>query len=213
HRCRGQLTSSPNDHMVTIDAGVCTKTDEFVDKAEAGFEDVLRDDAHPLRCYAQRDRHRLQVSREAREWQRLIVHRSGLGLLHHAEARRVGFHVRAGELELFQRKVQVLRVNAADGHIPLGDRRSISPRARDDAVTDYLVFHRMQLLHAGDGMTFEPPPSTLAPISLSMSHRSTISGSRAALSRTVTPSARTAAVRMFSVAPTEGKSSLISAPC
>src|SRR5699024_6750003 len=88
---------------------------------------------------------------EAREWQRLIVHRSGLGLLHHAEARRVGFHVRAGELELFQWKVQVLRVNAADGHIPLGDRRSISPRARDDAVTDYLVFHRMQLLHAGDG--------------------------------------------------------------
>ena len=45
-----------------------------------------------------------------------------------------------------------------------------------------------------------------------MVHRSTISGSRAALCRTVSPSARTAAVRIFSVAPTEGKSRRIFAP-
>ena len=46
----------------------------------------------------------------------------------------------------------------------------------------------------------------------SIAHRSTISGSRAALSMTVVPSASTAAIRMFSVAPTLGKSSQICAP-
>ena len=40
-----------------------------------------------------------------------------------------------------------------------------------------------------------------------------ISGSRAALSMIVVPSASTAAIRMFSVAPTLGKSSPIEAPC
>ena len=42
---------------------------------------------------------------------------------------------------------------------------------------------------------------------------STISGSRAALSITVVPRASTEAIRMFSVAPTLGKSSQIVAPC
>ena len=51
-----------------------------------------------------------------------------------------------------------------------------------------------------------PSPSILAPMDFNISHRSTISGSRAALWRTVVPSAKTAAVKMFSVAPTEGKS-------
>ena len=55
-------------------------------------------------------------------------------------------------------------------------------------------------------------PSICAPIETSMRHRSTISGSRAALSMTVVPLASTAAVRMFSVAPTLGKSSQIAAP-
>ena len=58
-----------------------------------------------------------------------------------------------------------------------------------------------------------PTPSILAPICCSIVHRSTISGSRAALSITVVPSASTAAMRMFSVAPTLGKSSQICAPC
>ncbi len=52
-----------------------------------------------------------------------------------------------------------------------------------------------------------PAPPILAPMACSIWHRSTISGSRAALSMTVLPSARTAAIRMFSVAPTLGKSS------
>ena len=53
----------------------------------------------------------------------------------------------------------------------------------------------------------DPAPSICAPIWLSIVHRSTTSGSRAALWIVVTPSARTAAIRMFSVAPTDGNSS------
>ncbi|SKV43086.1 Uncharacterised protein [Mycobacteroides abscessus subsp. abscessus] len=51
-----------------------------------------------------------------------------------------------------------------------------------------------------------PAPSISAPICTSMVHRSTTSGSRAALWMVVTPSASTAAIKMFSVAPTEGNS-------
>ena len=58
-----------------------------------------------------------------------------------------------------------------------------------------------------------PIPSMRHPIFRSMLHKSTISGSRAALRIVVTPLATTAAIRMFSVAPTLGKSKSISAPC
>jgi hypothetical protein len=57
-----------------------------------------------------------------------------------------------------------------------------------------------------------PAPSIEAPIALSIEHRSTISGSRAALSTTVVPLASTAAMTRFSVAPTEGKSSQMLVP-
>ena len=58
-----------------------------------------------------------------------------------------------------------------------------------------------------------PMPSTSAPILTSMSQRSTTSGSRAALSIVVVPEANTAAVTMFSVAPTLGNENAMSAPC
>ena len=58
-----------------------------------------------------------------------------------------------------------------------------------------------------------PTPSIRAPIFFSISHKSTISGSRAALRRVVVPSARTDAIKMFSVAPTLGNSNSMSAPC
>ena len=45
-------------------------------------------------------------------------------------------------------------------------------------------------------------PSISAPIATSMLHRSTISGSRAALNKRLVPLASTAAISAFSVAPT-----------
>ncbi len=62
-------------------------------------------------------------------------------------------------------------------------------------------------------MWLEPWPDMRAPMALSISHKSDISGSRAAFSMTVTPSATTAAMSMFSVAPTLGNSSVTLAPC
>ncbi len=62
-------------------------------------------------------------------------------------------------------------------------------------------------------MRDEPMPVMSAPIATSISQRSTTSGSRAALSSTVVPAASTAAVTMFSVAPTLGNGSTMSAPC
>ena len=58
-----------------------------------------------------------------------------------------------------------------------------------------------------------PMPLMSAPMSTSRSHMSTTSGSRAALSIVVVPSANTAAVTMFSVAPTLGNENAMSAPC
>ena len=58
----------------------------------------------------------------------------------------------------------------------------------------------------------DPMPSTLAPMVLRKWQRSAISGSRAAFSSTVVPRACTAAIRMFSVAPTLGNSRVMSAP-
>ena len=61
-------------------------------------------------------------------------------------------------------------------------------------------------------ITEVPAPVMHAPISVSRSAMSTISGSRAALDSRVRPEARTAALRTFSVAPTLGKSSRMSPP-
>ena len=57
-----------------------------------------------------------------------------------------------------------------------------------------------------------PRPDTLAPIAIRQAARSAISGSRAALRIVVGRSARTAASSRFSVAPTEGSGSRMSAP-
>ena len=70
-----------------------------------------------------------------------------------------------------------------------------------------LSFETPAILIVGD-----PKPTIFAPIEIKNSPRSTTSGSRAALSIVVTPLAKTAAVIKFSVAPTLGKSRVISAP-
>ena len=61
-------------------------------------------------------------------------------------------------------------------------------------------------------ITWVPAPEIRAPIAVSIRARSCTSGSRAAFSIVVRPRARTAAIMMFSVAPTEGESSHTRAP-
>ena len=55
-------------------------------------------------------------------------------------------------------------------------------------------------------------PSIFAPMATSRLHRSTISGSRAALNNSLRPEASTAAIRAFSVAPTDTTGKLKSPP-
>ena len=62
-------------------------------------------------------------------------------------------------------------------------------------------------------MTEPPAPRTRWPMATRKLCRSTISGSRAALQITVSPSANTAASNTFSVAPTLGNDSVTVAPC
>ena len=62
-------------------------------------------------------------------------------------------------------------------------------------------------------MVLSPAPEIRAPQETRKSARSQISGSRAALLMTVVPSAKTAAIRIFSVAPTLGNASEIAVPC
>ena len=91
-----------------------------------------------------------------------------------------------------------------------------SPAARAAATTKVPASMRSPITRCSTGCssstpsivtTGVPAPVILAPISLSMFARSTISGSRAALSMIVVPRARTAAMMRFSVAPTLANSS------
>ena len=106
-----------------------------------------------------------------------------------------------------------MRVDAAHGDLAPRHRRGERPGGADDAVADHPVLGGLQ---RGDAVHRERRacrcPRSWRPSACSIAARSTISGSRAALSITVVPSASTAAMRMFSVAPTLGKSSQICAP-
>ncbi len=62
-------------------------------------------------------------------------------------------------------------------------------------------------------MTSLPAPSILAPIAARQRARSTTSGSRAAFSSTVVPSASAAAIIRFSVPVTVTRSMTMRAPC
>ncbi len=57
-----------------------------------------------------------------------------------------------------------------------------------------------------------PAPLMSAPMALRQRAKSPISGSRAALTNTVSPRASDAAISRFSVAPTEGLAKMTSAP-
>ena len=96
-----------------------------------------------------------------------------------------------------------------------------SPPAIPQAISSVPVSMRSPMISLTTGtrsstpstvMVEVPAPWISAPMRLSMSARSVISGSRAAFSITVSPLASTAAVSRFSVAPTLGNSSTTRAP-
>ena len=107
----------------------------------------------------------------------------------------------------------MVRIDAAHGHVTARHRGGERPgRARRSGPRSRGARWAGARSPRAPSASRCPTPSILAPICCSIVQRSTISGSRAALSITVVPSASTAAMRMFSVAPTLGKSSQICAP-
>ena len=86
-----------------------------------------------------------------------------------------------------------------------GDRAGDEESARLDAIGNHFVLRAVQFFHALDEMRRVPAPSIFAPILLRKLARSTTSGSAAAPSMTVSPSARTAAIITLSVPRTVGR--------
>ena len=170
----------------------------------------------PVADRGQPDRHRQQVGGEARERQRDHVDRlSGGRSIAHPERVAAGSRpAPPADDQLVQGDLQEGRVDPVDGHVAAGHRRAERPGAGDDAVADGGVARPARARSTPSTLSVDvPAPSIRAPIAVSIAQMSTISGSRAALSISVTPLASTAAISRFSVAPTLGKSSQIVAPC
>jgi hypothetical protein len=101
------------------------------------------------------------------------------------------------------------RVHELD--LAAGDRHGHRIGAGLDAIGQHGMFRAVQRLHAFDHDRDVPSPNLRAHRNQAMA-RSSISGSRAALISTVSPSASAAAISVFSVAPTETKGNSMRAP-
>ncbi len=98
-----------------------------------------------------------------------------------------------------------MRADAGDLDLSAGDGSRDEERPRLDAVAQHRVLGRVHLARRRVIRIVElPAPSISAPMLTRNLQRSTISGSRAAFSSVVVPSAITAAISRFSVAPTLG---------
>ena len=213
HRRARQLRHPPDHRMVAVGPGVGAEADHLLDEPEPGLENVLGD-------------HRRAVGDAARPIAIgcRSVGKPGKGSVEKFTALGRSYWTTRKpssvcvDLGARRRAVCPAPAAGASGR-PRSPRcrRASSPRrsptwrrrcdrrshdARSDTAAPRPVIVSVECRR----------PDTLAPIWFSIVHRSTISGSRAALSIVVTPSASTAAIRMFSVAPTDGKSSWISAP-
>ena len=97
-------------------------------------------------------------------------------------------HRRAGVGELVQRDGQVVGDGPLDDDVAAGHDRADRPGAGDDPVGHGRVGRPGERASTPSTVIVEvPAPSMRAPIALSIVQRSTISGSRAALSMTVVP--------------------------
>jgi hypothetical protein len=113
----------------------------------------------------------------------------------------VSGHVHAGVAQHARHGAQVLQPRAVEMQRAAGDGGGAGIGARLDAVRHDGVGGRHQRGPALDRSRSVPMPSMRAPIRIRHMARSPISGSRAALTSSVSPRARQAAISRFSVAP------------
>ena len=220
--CRGRSTGAPESRgtprttawwpSVRRSAPSRASSWANMNRASKTFSVII---AVPCADRGQRHRERLQVGREA-----------GVGQRRHVEARQPPVDVRP-EAAVVDRRPSApagdqLVQRRCRGGRRRRPRRGPSPPAIAAAkaqvpatmrsVTVVVLDRRAAGRRPRPSASRWRRPSIRAPIATSIWHRSTISGSRATLSMTVVPSARTAAISRFSVAPTVGKSSQRSAP-
>ena len=88
---RRQPLFATDYYMVAVNLGVGTQAQHFIYKAEAGFKDILCNDRRSVRNGGDANGHRLQISREPRKWQGLIVHRLRAVIPAYAEGGLLGF--------------------------------------------------------------------------------------------------------------------------
>ena len=213
-RRRRQPRPAADRRVVAVGADVGAEPDQLVDEHEPAVEDVLGDQRRALADRGQADRQRQQVGGESRERQRGGVDRGRAAV--HAYPERVA--ARSSP----RPPASITLSSAISRYSGLIPRTVTSPRVIAAPNAQVPATMRSPTVRCRTGLQLGarprstsvdvPAPSIRAPIAVSIVQMSTISGSRAALSISVMPSARTAAIRMFSVAPTLGKSSQISAP-
>ncbi len=110
-----------------------------------------------------------------------------------------GFDFRTGLLQLQQHGFQMPGICVVCTHAATGDGASHKVGTGLDAIGLYRVLCTVKAWYAVDDERSVPAPWIFAPMAMSMCARSTTSGSRAAFSITVCPSASVAAIIRFSV--------------
>ena len=185
---------------ISVNRDVRAHAHHFAGVQVAVLEDRFADVRYAVRLRGERHELRLHVGGEAGIF--LGGHVGGDQLFRgaHAQARlslAADFH--AAFPELVDDGGQMLRLAVREQQFAAGDRAGDEERARLDAVGNNGVRGAVQLSTPCTRIVGVPAPSIFAPILTSSSARSGISGSSAQFSRTVSPSASTAAVRIFSV--------------
>lgn len=186
---------------------------QFIDMLEPAFEYRLFHDAEAV---GKREQHHdlgLQVGRKRR------IRRCDdtFDRLRTAHAANVYYIIVGADLNTYS--FEDVDQGRQMGRVAVG-QRDVASRGRGgnhhgsgyDPVGNDVIRTRGKLAYALNRDRIRTYPMMFAPIAFRKFCRSWISGSRAAFVMVVVPSARTAAIMMFSVAPTLGKSRWISAP-
>lgn len=180
---------------MALDTNIGTHTHELGGEHEAVLEDVLGNYGASVGKGRKHHDLRLHVGRETRERKRLDIDRPDALDAIDVDAALDTLALDAHKFHLFEHHSQVDGAEARNidaaliGHEGAGDDKG----AGLDAVTHHAMGNGMQLLHALDGHDGRACADDLGTHLVEHVARSTISGSRAALSITVVPCARTAA--------------------
>ena len=200
------MRQTPDNSVVTVGAGIGTQPDHLFDKPEPRLEHVLRDHRCAVGDRRQGDRHRLQVGRKSRERQRCDVDSLWPLVLAIRKLLSVCVTVAPASCSLCSTTCRCA------GSTPV---TVMSPRVMAAAIPHVAATMRSPMTRCSVGYSRATPAighgRRTRAFDLGahlVQHHAEIDhvGFACRIVIVVTPSARTAAIRMFSVAPTDGNS-------